>query len=68
MWLRIFNPKSIIPIYLTKGFWTLLPWWLYLLGIGSVLIGTAVRNEAKEKTEKINVGKMIDNVIDKIEN
>ena len=55
-------------IYLTKGFWALIPWWLYLLGIGSVLIGTAVRNEAKEKTEKINVGKIIDNVIDKIEN
>ena len=54
-------------LYLTKGFWTLLPWWLYLLGIGSVLMALAVRNEAQEQKEKLSVGKMIDNVIEKIE-
>ena len=54
-------------LYLTKGFWALVPWWLYLLGIGSVLMALAVRNEAHEQKEKLNVGKMLDNVIEKIE-
>ena len=54
-------------LYLTKGFWALVPWWLYLLGIGTVLMVLAVRNEAHEQKEKLSVGKMIDNVIEKIE-
>lgn len=54
-------------LYLTRNFWIAVPWWLYLLGIGAVLISVAVRNEAKEVKEKITIGKFIESLIDKIE-
>ena len=54
-------------LYLTRNFWLAVPWWLYLLGIGAVLISVAVRNEAKEVKGKITIGKFIESLIDKIE-
>ena len=65
----IVNVAALIlgSLYLTREFWANLPWWLYLLGIGSVLIVVAVRNEAREKENKISIGKFIDDVIEKIE-
>lgn len=54
-------------IYLTKEFWIIIPWWFYLLAIGTILIVVAVRNEVKERDKKISVGKFLDNVIEKIE-
>lgn len=65
----IVNVAALIlgSLYLTREFWTNLPWWLYLLGIGSILIVVAVRNEAREKENKISIGKFIDDVIEKIE-
>lgn len=54
-------------LYLTRSFWLSVPWWLYLLGIGSVLILVAVRNEAKEVKEKVSIGKFVDSLIEKIE-
>jgi len=35
-------------LFLTREFWASLPWWVYLLIVGFVLIGFAVRNESKE--------------------
>ena len=33
---------------LTRKFWFSIPWWVYLLVVGSVLIAFAVKNEANE--------------------
>lgn len=53
--------------YLTKEFWLTIPWWLYLLVIGSILISFAIRNEAKENEEKISLGSIINKIKDNIE-
>ena len=50
---------------LTREFWFSIPWWVYLLGIGSILIIFAIRNEAKE--EKVNLGTIIKKIKDKVE-
>jgi len=50
---------------LTREFWFSLPWWIYLLVVGTLLITFAVRNEAKEK--RVNLGLMIKNLKDKVE-
>ncbi len=34
---------------LTRTFWLSLPWWLYILVIGAILIGFAIYNELNEK-------------------
>lgn len=54
-------------LIITIGFWLLIPWWIYLLAIGSVLIGFAVKNESDEKKNKINVGNAIKKIRDKVE-
>ena len=41
-------------ILLTRNFWLAIPWWLYILLIGSVLIGFAVKNEKKRYEIKRN--------------
>lgn len=52
-------------ILLTRQFWLLIPWWIYLLVIGSLLIGFAIRNESKSiKSDPKNI---IKNIKDKIE-
>lgn len=37
---------------LTKMFWLSLPWWVYILIIGLVLIGFAIKNELIEKDKE----------------
>ena len=54
-------------LYLTRDFLFMIPWWIYLLGIGAVLISVAMKNEAKENKEKLNIGAIINNVKEKIE-
>ena len=60
----------IINIFaLTRIFWFSVPWWVYLLVVGSVLIGFAVKNEANEN-KSISKG-IVDNIKsikDKIDN
>lgn len=41
-------------LILTREFWFSVPWWAYLLTIGSVFIGFAVKNEISEKKSEIN--------------
>ena len=54
-------------ILLTREFWISIPWWMYLLLVGGILIGFAIKNESDDKKEKINVGNVIKNLKDKIE-
>ena len=37
---------------LTRVFWLSLPWWIYILIVGSTLIAFAIRNELSEKNKK----------------
>ena len=52
---------------LTRAFWFSIPWWVYLLIIGSVLITFAVKNEANEKKDKISIGNALKKLKDNIE-
>ena len=54
-------------ILLTREFWLSIPWWIYLLLIGGILIGFAIKNESDDRKEKISVGNVIKNLKDKIE-
>lgn len=47
---------------LTREFWFSLPWWLYLLIIGVVLISFAVHNEINEKKENTLIKKLQDDL------
>jgi hypothetical protein len=53
---------------LTRKFWFSIPWWIYLLVIGSALVGFAIKNEANEKKEKITIGSVLKGIKDKVEN
>lgn len=52
---------------LTREFWLSIPWWIYLLLIGTILIGFAIKNESDENKEKITVGKVVKKIKDNIE-
>lgn len=52
---------------LTREFWLSVPWWIYLLLIGTILIGFAIKNESSENKEKISVGKVVKKLKDNIE-
>ena len=54
-------------IRLTKEFWLSLPWWLYILIIGSVLIIFAVINELKDKNKTKNDVKLIKKLKDTLD-
>lgn len=54
-------------ILLTRLFWLLIPWWIYLLVIGSILIAFAVKNESDENKNRLNAKNIIKNIKDKIE-
>lgn len=54
-------------ILLTREFWLAIPWWIYLLLVGGLLIGFAIKNESDDKKEKIDVGNVIKNIKDRIE-
>lgn len=43
--------EIVMAFNVTKDFWMSIPWWIYLLVGGTILISFAVRNEVKEKTE-----------------
>ena len=36
---------------LTRRFWLSLPWWIYILGVGLILIVFAIVNEIHEKNK-----------------
>ena len=44
-------------IYQTREFWLLIPWYIYLLITGGILITFAVINELNEKKDKVSIGK-----------
>lgn len=52
-------------LLLTREFWLSIPWWIYLLLIGSILITFAIRNEANEKS---SITDTIKGLKDKIDN
>jgi len=52
---------------LTREFWFSIPWWIYLLLIGTILIGFAIKNESNENKEKITVGKVVKKIKDNVE-
>lgn len=52
---------------LTREFWLSIPWWIYLLVIGGILVGFAVKNEANENKKKISVGSILKEIKDKVE-
>lgn len=54
-------------LILTREFWFSVPWWAYLLTIGSVLIGFAVKNEISEKKSEINAFNIFKKLKEKIE-
>ena len=53
---------------LTRQFWFSVPWWVYLLVVGAILISFAIRNEVKEKKDKSKVGAILKNIKDKVDN
>ena len=54
-------------LLLTRTFWFSIPWWIYLLAIGSILISFAIRNEVSEN-KKIDGKNLIKNIKEKIDN
>ena len=49
---------------LTKEFWYSIPWWIYLLLVGAVLMTFAISNEASEN----NMMKKLKDAAEKIKN
>lgn len=54
-------------LMLTRYFWFSIPWWIYLLVIGAVLIAFAIKNESDETKGKFDVEKTIKKLKEKIE-
>ena len=52
---------------LTREFWFSVPWWGYLLAIGTTLIGFAIKNEISDKKSEINAIDLLKSIKDKIE-
>ena len=58
-YLRKYGPAFIVSIVfilinmflLTRRFWLSLPWWIYILGVGLILIVFAIVNEIHEKNK-----------------
>lgn len=53
---------------LTREFWFSVPWWVYLLTIGTILIGFAIKNEISDKKREINAIDLLKSIKEKIEN
>ena len=49
---------------LTRAFWFAVPWWIYILSLGGVLIGFAIYNEVRDKT---NPNKRLKNIKEKLD-
>ena len=47
-------------LLLTQILFINIPWWIYVLIIGSILISFAIYNESKDKTEKVDIKKHLD--------
>ena len=54
-------------VALTRTFWFSIPWWVYLLIIGGILIGFAIKNENDDNKNKVSMGNVVKNLKDKIE-
>lgn len=52
---------------LTREFWFSIPWWVYLLAVGAILIGFATKNEMSDKKSEINAIDLLKSIKDKIE-
>lgn len=52
---------------LTRKFWFSIPWWAYLLTIGAILIGFAIKNEVSDKKNAINAVAMLKKIKDRVE-
>ena len=52
---------------LTKDFWQSIPWWVYMLVVGSILISFAIRNEINEKEEKLKIRHIIKKLKDNVD-
>ena len=53
---------------LTRMFWFSVPWWVYLLAVGALLITFAIRNEVAEQKSSLNIGEAFKKIKDKIDN
>ncbi len=51
---------------LTREFWFSIPWWLYLLVVGVVLIMFAVNNEANGEKKKVTIKELIKYIQDRV--
>ena len=51
-------------LILTREFWLTIPWWIYVLLIGIILISFAVYNEINANKKKVNVIKELSKKID----
>ena len=49
-------------LLLTREFWLSLPWWLYILVIGTILVLFSINNEIHQKKEKSIISKLKDKV------
>lgn len=52
---------------LTREFWLSIPWWIYLLVVGGLLVGFAIKNEANDNKQKLSVGSVLKEIKDKVE-
>ncbi|MBR1936583.1 MAG: hypothetical protein IJ842_02705, partial [Bacilli bacterium] len=49
---------------LTRTFWLSIPWWIYILFVGSTLIAFSIRNEISEKNKKESLIKEVSKKLD----
>ena len=44
---------------LTQDFWLAIPWWLYILGIGAIMVIFSMKNERKNQDNKTKLKEKI---------
>ena len=49
-------------LLLTRTFWLNIPWWIYILVVGGILIGFAIYNEANDKPKNSKINKLKDHL------
>ena len=52
---------------LTKDFWYSIPWYIYILALGSGLIVFAIKNELNDNAQNKKIGKSIKELIKNID-
>ncbi len=55
-------------LLLTRSLWFSMPWWVYLLIVGILLISFAMRNERNEQKKKLELKNSLKNIQDLIDN